>query len=119
MEMEKLRQTAREQQPLEEMFEAPSSEKEQLFKGFTKEGRGRYLYLKNRHEVSPEDKFSFPMLSSWEYGWKLKEARAPVRPKYARTPKIKDTFYTRNRVPTLGDPTLGLGFDKAMTTLNY
>uniref|UniRef100_A0A8C4QR17 Sperm microtubule inner protein 1 C-terminal domain-containing protein n=1 Tax=Eptatretus burgeri TaxID=7764 RepID=A0A8C4QR17_EPTBU len=31
---------------------------------------GRQDYLKKRLEKSPEKKFDFPMLSSWEYGWK-------------------------------------------------
>ena len=118
-EMERLRQTARDQQSMEEMFEAPRREREKLFDGFTKEGRGRYLYLKNRHEVIPEDKFSFPMISSWDYGWKLKDAHVLSRPRYARTRKIADTFYTRNRVPSLEDPTLGMTFEKAKTSVNF
>lgn len=118
-EMENLREIARSKQSMEEMFEAPRQEREQLFDGFTKEGRGRYLYLKNRHEVIPEDKFSFPLLSSWDYGWKLNDSSVPTRPRHARTRKIADTFYTRNRVPTLGDPTLGVKFEKCKTSINF
>lgn len=35
------------------------------------QGRGRSLYLQRRGHMKPEDKFSFPLLSSWEYGWRL------------------------------------------------
>ncbi|KAM8914895.1 uncharacterized protein AB9W97_011914 isoform 2-T2 [Spinachia spinachia] len=40
-------------------------------------GKGRSLYLQKRGQLKPEEKFDFPLLSSWEYGWRLGEFRAP------------------------------------------
>nr|XP_014344985.1 PREDICTED: uncharacterized protein LOC106703849 [Latimeria chalumnae] len=70
-----------------------------LYKGFSREGKGRFLYLKQRKMKSPEEKFDYPLLSSWEYGWKLgdfvKEIRTPM---HGRSRIVKDTFYKRNGV---------------------
>ena len=90
--------------------------KNTLYHGFSKEGRGRYQYLKTRNEVSPEKKFEFPITSSWEYGWRIAEVARLKKPEYARTRKIKDTFYTRNGVPTLGEPArLDTSFERGIT----
>lgn len=78
--------------------------KETLYEGFTKEGKGRYQYLSTRNEKNPEDKFSFPLLSSWEYGWRLGDVirKEEIRkPKNGRTRIVADTFYTRTGIPTL------------------
>ena len=40
-----------------------------LFQGISHDGRGRTRYLKERHQVIPEKKYKYPMVSSWEYGW--------------------------------------------------
>ena len=40
-----------------------------LFEGISRDGQGRNLYLKERHQVIPEKKYKYPMVSSWEYGW--------------------------------------------------
>ncbi|XP_051873994.1 protein ATP6V1FNB isoform X2 [Pristis pectinata] len=42
-----------------------------LYDGFSKEQRGRHLYLKKRMAKPPEEKFHHPLLSSWAYGWRL------------------------------------------------
>lgn len=47
---------------------------ETLYRGFSKEGKGRHLYLRRRVQKGPEEKFDFPLLSSWEYGWRLGES---------------------------------------------
>merc|ERR1711860_287110 len=76
---------------------------EKLYDGFTKEGKGRYQYLSQRCEKSPEDKFSFPILSSWEYGWRLGDVIKKdeiKKPKNGRTRIVADTFYTRTGIPT-------------------
>ncbi|KAL4226592.1 hypothetical protein ACF0H5_014576 [Mactra antiquata] len=80
--------------------------KEKLYDGFTKEGKGRYQYLLERYERNPEEKFSFPLLSSWEYGWRLGDVikKADIKkPPYGRTRIVADTFYTRTGIP--GIPT--------------
>lgn len=59
------------QEPLPEM-RVPTPETTQLlYKGFSHEGKGRQQYLKERMMKSPEEKFCYPVLSSWEYGWRL------------------------------------------------
>ena len=76
--------------------------KSKLYDGFTKEGRGRYQYLVHRNEKSPEDKFSFPLLSSWEYGWRLGDVIKKEdikKPQNGRTRIVADTFYTRTGIP--------------------
>lgn len=40
------------------------------------QGKGRRLYLQRRGQKRPEEKFDFPLLSSWEYGWRLGECRS-------------------------------------------
>lgn len=59
------------QEPFPEM-RAPTPETTQLlYQGFSHEGEGRRHYLKERKMKSPEEKFCYPVLSSWEYGWRL------------------------------------------------
>lgn len=70
-----------------------------LYDGFTKEEKGRYQYLKARKLEKPETKYEYPLLSSFEYGWKLNE----VAPKYktpsnGRSKIVEDSFYRRNGV---------------------
>lgn len=76
--------------------------KDKLYDGFTKEGKGRYQYLHSRYKESPEDKFSFPLLSSWEYGWRLGDVVKKEdikKPQHGRTKIVADTFYTRTGIP--------------------
>lgn len=40
-----------------------------LFQGISHDSQGRTLYLRERHQVIPEKKYKYPMVSSWEYGW--------------------------------------------------
>ena len=100
-------QEARKKYSKEEMRPADRSTKDKLYEGFTKEGRGRYAYLQDRHRIIPEKKFTFPTLSSMKYGWKLDESFQLKRPDFARTRLIKDSFYKRNGVPDLDDVTHG------------
>jgi len=96
---------ARAKQTLEEMRAVDDKGKTSLYEGFSREGKGRYRYLRERHTLSPETKFTFPMVSSWEYGWKIgEEMPAYGRPRHARTAMIKDSFYTRNGVPAMSRP---------------
>lgn len=73
-----------------------------LYDGFTKEGKGRYQYLCDRYKESPEDKYQFPLLSSWEYGWRLGDVvkkNEIKKPPFGRTRIVADTFYTRTGIP--------------------
>lgn len=86
-----------------EMRPVTPGTKEKLYDGFTKEGKGRYQYLSSRYEKNPEEKFSFPLLSSWEYGWRLGDVIKKEdikKPKNGRTRIVADTFYTRTGIPT-------------------
>ncbi|XP_060592639.1 protein SPMIP1-like [Ruditapes philippinarum] len=86
-----------------EMRPVPASVTEKLYDGFTKEGKGRYQYLRKRNEMNPEDKFEFPLLNSWEYGWRLSDVikkEEIKKPANGRTRIVADTFYTRTGIPT-------------------
>jgi hypothetical protein len=70
-----------------------------LFDGFTKEEKGRYQYLKARKSDNPEEKYDYPLLTSFDYGWKLSEvAPAYKTPVNGRTKIVEDTFHRRNGV---------------------
>lgn len=68
-----------------------------LYSGSTREARQRYLRTRQRRR--PESRFTFPVVSSWEYGWKLddvvkiEQLRNPV---HGRNRIIADTFYRPN-----------------------
>nr|KAG8540761.1 hypothetical protein GDO81_018628 [Engystomops pustulosus] len=70
-----------------------------LYDGFSKEGKGRSLYLKVRKRLGPEEKYPHPTLSSWDYGWRLgsviDEFKTPI---HGRSRIVKDTFYSRNGI---------------------
>ncbi|XP_075688499.1 protein SPMIP1 [Rhinoderma darwinii] len=70
-----------------------------LYDGFSKEGKGRSLYLKVRKQSGPEEKYPHPILSSWDYGWRLgdvvNEFKSPI---HGRSRIVKDTFYSRNGI---------------------
>lgn len=100
----RLAEYSRQQKHKEEMRPPPPSIKARLYDGFTKEGKGRQQYLNTRKLAIPEQKYNFPITSSWDYGWKLGDSTAYKRPSFARTPLIRDSFFTDNGVPTLNNP---------------
>uniref|UniRef100_A0A3Q4HC77 Si:ch211-193l2.10 n=1 Tax=Neolamprologus brichardi TaxID=32507 RepID=A0A3Q4HC77_NEOBR len=53
------------------------------------------LYLHRRGHIKPEEKFNFPLLSSWDYGWRLGTMETPSS---ARSSLVKNTFYAKNGV---------------------
>ncbi|XP_064160252.1 protein SPMIP1 [Anguilla rostrata] len=84
--------------------------KETLYQGFSKEGKGRHLYLRRRVQKGPEDKFDFPLLSSWEYGWRLGDYDRDYRsPANGRSGIVRNTFYARNGIFHFPSPTDQLG----------
>ncbi|XP_062979463.1 protein SPMIP1 [Elgaria multicarinata webbii] len=87
------------QEPLPEM-RAPTPETEQLlYQGFSHEGKGRHHYLKERKMKCPEEKFCYPVLSSWEYGWRLGDVVKDIKtPVHGKSRIVKDTFYFKNGV---------------------
>lgn len=88
---------------LQEEMRPPSAEtRDMLYDGFTKEGKGRYQYLRKRYDTIPEKKFQFPILSSWDYGWCLDDVIRKEdikKPAHGRNRIVQDTFYTRTGVP--------------------
>jgi len=90
-----------------EMRKPDENTKSKLYHGFSKEGKGRYQYLHDRYLLDPETKYAFPILSSWEYGWRLSDVIKKEdikKPINGRTRIVADTFYTRTGVPTLNMP---------------
>ena len=89
---------------LVEMRPVTSLTRGKLYDGFTKEGKGRYQYLLDRYQNIPEDKYSFPLCSSWEYGWRLGDVIKQEdikKPAHGRTKIVADTFYTRTGIPAM------------------
>jgi len=60
---------------------------------------GRSTYLRARLEARPEEKYNYPVISSWEYGWKLDDVidvEELRNPEYGRSRIVADTFYRNN-----------------------
>lgn len=86
---------------LVEMRPASTRTKMILYKGFSQIGEGRYAYLQKRNQKNPEEKFEFPITSSWEYGWRLGDTITiddMKTPKHGRTRIVKDSFYRPNGI---------------------
>ncbi|XP_039401977.1 protein ATP6V1FNB [Mauremys reevesii] len=94
------KQEDKDQEPLlKEMRPATPKTKHLLYQGISREGQGRHLYLQERKLKNPEEKFHYPVLSSWEYGWRLGDVITEIKaPIHARSGIVKDTFYIRNGV---------------------
>ena len=90
---------ARREQSKYEMLPPDPKMKDKLYDGFTREGKGRYQYLRERSQILPEYRYTFPVTSSAKYGWKIGEEVQLQKPRYARSRVVRDTFYTRNGVP--------------------
>ncbi|XP_029324557.1 protein ATP6V1FNB [Mus caroli] len=70
-----------------------------LFEGISHDGQGRTLYLKERHQVIPEKKYKYPMVSSWAYGWHVGDFMKDYRtPAHAKTHPITKSFYVKNGI---------------------
>ena len=70
-----------------------------LYDGLSKEGKGRRQYLGERKLEKPEDRFEYPLLSSFEYGWKLNEVSQEYKtPVHGRGRIVEESFYRRNGV---------------------
>ncbi|XP_036054718.1 protein ATP6V1FNB [Onychomys torridus] len=70
-----------------------------LFQGISHDGQGRTLYLKERNRLMPEEKYKYPIVSSWEYGWHVGDAmKNYTTPAHAKTHPITDSFYIKNGI---------------------
>jgi hypothetical protein len=84
---------------LSDMKPPKENVKKLLYDGFTKEEKGRYQYLKARKSDDPESKYEYPLLSSFEYGWKLNEVSTQYKtPANGRSKIVEESFYRRNGV---------------------
>ena len=71
-----------------------------LYNGISAHGEGRYAYLKKRKTLTPVQKYEFPLLSSYQYGWKIMEYANPKPSPHARV--YIDSLFYRKRGITFG-----------------
>ncbi|CAB3242393.1 unnamed protein product [Arctia plantaginis] len=56
-------------------------------------------YLKRRNHDSPEDKYVFRVVTSWDYGWQQKQSKQRARDfNRGRCAILRDTFYRKNNL---------------------
>ncbi|XP_032895238.1 protein ATP6V1FNB [Amblyraja radiata] len=99
---EKCKKPAAEKKPanesLSDMRPVSPEVRELLYDGFSKEDKGRYLYLKARKKKGPSEKYEYPLTSSWNYGWKIEEDVEYKKPNFGRTALVETAFYRRNGI---------------------
>ena len=83
---------------LRDMRPPSSSTRQLLFEGISSHGNGRYAYLKKRKMQIPEEKYDFPILSSCQYGWKIRQFTNPKPSPHARACIIKNSFYRNSGI---------------------
>ena len=55
--------------------------------------------MKKRVLTKPEDKYEYPLLSSWDIGWKVGDLMNRYKtPRHGRAKIINDTFYRNNGI---------------------
>ena len=69
-----------------------------LYSGISAHGEGRYAYLRKRRMLTPEKKYEFPLLSSCQYGWKIRDFGQTKSSPHARVCVIKDSFYRNSGI---------------------
>jgi hypothetical protein len=77
--------------------EQASPERQLLFDGVSKEGKGRNAYLNARRSHSPQQKSNRPLTSSQEVGWLCDKHRSEVS-QHGRRAIVADTFYRAHGV---------------------
>ena len=60
------------------MRQVPPCTLQLLFQGTSHDGQGRALCLQERYRQKPEEKFLYPIVSSWEYGWHMGKGHHPL-----------------------------------------
>ncbi|XP_076258399.1 uncharacterized protein LOC143195276 [Rhynchophorus ferrugineus] len=71
--------------------------KKLIYTGNNKDGRVNYL--RERIQLLPEDRFYFPEVSSFEYGWRMWDYVKTIKKTgFGRQQIVKDTFYRRRGV---------------------
>ncbi|CAO2637648.1 Protein ATP6V1FNB [Lemmus lemmus] len=70
-----------------------------LFQGISHDGQGRAQYLKERSRLIPEEKYKYPIVSSWEYGWHVGDVMKNYTTQaHARTQPITKSFYIKSSI---------------------
>nr|XP_056703469.1 protein ATP6V1FNB [Euleptes europaea] len=65
-----------------------------LYQGISHEDEGRYRYLQTRALLRPEDKYTFPITTNFNYGWQMGNMACTY---VAPTPKCRiDSFFRKN-----------------------
>ena len=83
---------------LKDMRPPTANTRQLLYNGISAHGDGRYAYLKKRKTLTPEEKYDFPILSSCQYGWKIRDFRQSKSSPHARACVIKDSFYRNSGI---------------------
>lgn len=85
---------------LSDMRPVTNEVRDELFDGFSKEGKGRSKYLRTRKSDAPEEKYEYPLVSSFDYGWKLNDVykQEYKNPIHGRNKIVEESFYRRNGV---------------------
>ncbi|XP_073953363.1 uncharacterized protein [Choristoneura fumiferana] len=54
-------------------------------------------YLRERNKKSPDEKYWYRVVTSWDYGWQQKASRVRARDfNFGRCALLRDTFYRKN-----------------------
>lgn len=83
------------------MIPPDSDTTKKLYEGVSRDERGRFNYLRCRHKSSPDSRYRWPIVSSWEYGWNIQDVvRLEILPtsSHGKRNLVRDTFYSRNGV---------------------
>ncbi|OAF65260.1 hypothetical protein A3Q56_07030 [Intoshia linei] len=80
------------------MKDVDSDTKSRLYDGISQDYKGRYDYLNRRNQINPKEKYNYPILSSWHYGWNLDEVSNDKKSQHSSINIIQQTFYTRNGI---------------------
>jgi len=87
------------------MYPVEAGVRSLLYEGFSREGRGRGRYLRRRNVDDPEQRYRFPVTTSYQYGWDTTElVPRPSKPRFGRSSVVNSTFYARNGISTLVVP---------------
>jgi hypothetical protein len=104
-QMRRVIEEARSKQVKDEMWPVDARTRQKLYQGISRDGMGARSYLRDRYKLNPEDRFTFPVLSSLQYGWRVSDELGTYhKPSHGRSAKIEESFYSRNGVPVLSDP---------------
>ena len=83
---------------LKDMRPPTACTRQLLYNGISAHGEGRCAYLRKRRTLTPEEKYEFPILSSCQYGWKIRDFGQTRSSPHARVCVIKDSFYRNSGI---------------------